>query len=346
MPIDVGFISDQNKILTEKLIKVARSLQNARDENNALRAITRTDTRNTLLEDTLLACFANNIKAFKPKDYIHKTKDKPTLEWGNIVGVSDWHVGEEVSSIEVNQSNEYNYKITDRRVSKYIKKIYNAPVPKSFNLIIADLGDNIRGIIHGGITDTEGGLMESIVKAVDIQSRFIQSMLEKYELIDYRFVVGNHSRLDDAITSKGKFKDYSWLILQMLIRLFKDEPRITFNIAESGYHLISVNGANIMLFHGDTLRSYNPTVEGSRLKAQDICNGLFGKVARHFISGHKHIATTVANQYEGMNIISGTLVGANEYGVQNGFSAISASQFMVHVDSNGCIENVLHFNLK
>lgn len=340
----VGLHSEKNEILTKKLSKLARSLQLARDENNALRAMDRKEFREDYVVDKVLDIFSKNVKKFKPTEYDIVNQLNTMSVWGNVVGVSDWHIGEDVSEEEVNGSNEFNYKVAQKRITKYIQSINSKK--SSENLIIADLGDNIRGIIHGGIEDTEGGLMESIVKAVDLQVMFINAMLSLYNKIDYRFVVGNHSRLDDHIKSKNKYKDYSWLITQMLMRLYADETRITFNISKSGFHLIRVNTANILLFHGDTLRSYNPNQNGSRLNAQDNCVGLFKKPARHFFSGHKHIAMNIQNQWEGVNIISGTLVGNNEYGVQNGFSTISSSQCMFNVQPDGRVEEIYHFNLK
>lgn len=340
----LGVHKHRNEALTKKLEKTLRSLQSARDENNALRSMDRKGFREDLAIDKVLKVFTKTISKFKPTQFIPINKDTTVSDWGDVVGISDWHIGEDVSSDEVNGANEFNYKVATKRITKYIQSV--SEKQQSSNVIIADLGDNIRGIIHGGVEDTEGGLMESIVKAVDLQVMFINSMLSLYEKIDYRFVVGNHSRLDDDIKSKGKYKDYSWLITQMLMRLYVDESRITFHISKSGYHLIKVNTANILLFHGDTMRGYNPNQTGSRLTIQDICVSLFRKSARHFFSGHKHIAMNVHNQWEGVNIISGTLVGANEYGVQNGFSSISSSQCMFNVKKDGIIEDIYHFNLK
>lgn len=331
-----------------KIQKLTKSLQLVRDENRILRAYDRVDVRGEHFEGKILQAFERGVKKIVPKPFNWEaTLDAIAMpKWGNVVGISDWHIGEDVDSAEVQHSNEFNYKVARQRIKRYVAKIANANCGRSKNLVIADLGDNIRGVIHGGIEDTEGGLMESIIQAVDLQSNFINEMLGLYDVIDYRFVVGNHSRLDDQIKAKGKYKDYSWLIVQMLERLYADEPRIKFNISKSGYHMIKINTANIMLFHGDTLRSYNPHVNSARLQVQDMAITLFKKNARHFFSGHKHIATNIQNQWEGVNIISGTLVGNNEYGVQAGFSPISASQCMFNVQGDGLVEDIYHFNLK
>ncbi len=348
--IDIrGYTNEDRDNLINKLCKLERSLIHARDENNSLRAMSRKQARQDVAVTNLLDIFETNVKKMKPKPLglpVDLTKVKKYAKWGNVVGLSDWHIGEEVSPNEVNDSNEVNYKVFEKRIKRYIKKINSTNITRTSNVIIADLGDNIRGIIHGGITDTEEGLMVSIIKAVELQALFIDAMLERYDYIDYKMVVGNHSRLDDQILSKKKYQDYSWLITKMLEKLYADEDRIQFDISDSGYHCVKVNGEYLALFHGDTIRNYKPENTPSMTHVHGIIIDLFGKSAKHYFSGHSHIAKNVQNRYFGQSIVSGTLVGNNEYGVQNGFGTINVSQCMFNIDTDGEIEEITHFNLK
>lgn len=333
-----------NDVLEDKLAKTLKTLQKTRDELTTSRAILRKLGREDAFIDRLVKNVNTHIRIIKPTKIPAITYDENTLEYGNIIGVSDWHIGEIVDPKQVGGVNTFNYKASKKRIDKHVRKTLDK-LTRSENLIVADLGDNIRGMIHGGIEDSEDGIMESLVKCTDYIASMLITYLEYYKHIDYYFVVGNHSRLDDKIVAKNKYKDYSWLVVQMLIRLFKDEPRIKFNISETGYHLVKVNTVNIMLFHGDTVRWYNPSSDVSRSKLQDICQNMFNKRATHFFSGHRHIANTIANQYGGFNIVSGTLVGNNEYGVQNGFSMIHPSQCTFNVEADGAIEELYHFIL-
>lgn len=346
--IDIhNFRDNEREVLVSKMQKLEKALINTRDENNALRAMSRKTARQDFVATDLLNIFEKSVSKLKPREYTPiKSENVEIQKWGNVVGMSDWHIGENVSSNEVNNSNEVNYKVFEKRINKYISKIKQSNITKTSNLILADLGDNIRGIIHGGLTDTEGGLMLSLVKAVEMQSMFIDAMLELYDKIDYRMVVGNHSRLDDHIMAKNKYQDYSWLITQMLMKLYSNEPRIKFNISESGYHLLKISGVYLALFHGDTLRNYKPEMTTSMNHVHGIFVDLFGKSAKHFFSGHTHIAKNVQNRYMGVSIVSGTLVGNNEYGVQSGFGTINVSQCMFNIDKDGEIEELSHFILK
>lgn len=343
--LGVTWLTKENAILIEKLTKLTQSMQTIRDENTSLRAMARKSVRDLSLEDKLLECFDQNIRKIKPVMYVPSPYKDVSRKWGNVVGISDWHIGEVVDSEQMADTNSFNYSIAEKRVKKYIKEIKSANISRSKNLIICDLGDNIRGIIHGGINDTEGGLMVSLVKCVDIIIKFLKSMLDIYEEIEYYFVVGNHSRLDDMIQSKDKYQDYSWLIIQMVMRLFSDEPRVKFHISKTGYHLIHVNTSKIFAFHGDTLRGYNPSSSASRMKVQDMCIALTGKQAQVFLSGHTHVAMSVMNQYKGWCVVSGCLVGSNEYGLQSGFSPIGVSQVMLDINYNGIVKDIKHFDL-
>lgn len=343
-----GYLNVERDVFITKLNKLTKSLQNVRDENTTLRATTRKGTREERAEARLLKTFERSVKKIKPKQYgyVKLQKDNKQAIKGNVVTISDWHIGEDVDAEQVGNTNVYNYEESDRRLKKYIRKIINCNITKTEDLVIADLGDNIRGIIHEGVYDTEDGLMTSIVKAVEMTCMFITEMLEHYNNIDYYFVVGNHSRLEDSIKSKNKYKDYSWLIIKMVEKMFSNEKRLKIHISKSGYHCVKINGANLFMFHGDTVRGYNPLSEVAQNKMQGICNDLFGKASKHFLSGHTHKAVTVQNRYGGLNIVSGTLVGNNEYGVQNGFGTIQASQPMFNVNRFGDIEEIIHFKLK
>ena len=343
--INIAYLTKQNDILADKLTKALKQLQHQRDENMALRAVTRKDSRSTALEDKLLEVFESSIKKVKPIPYDPEKYRDVQHEWGNIVGMSDWHIGEEVDKEQTEGLGEFNYVIADKRIKKYIKKIKSSNINRSKNLIIADLGDNIRGIIHGGLQDTEESLMVSLVKCFDITVSFIKSMLTMYDKINYQFVVGNHSRLEDMIKSKDKYQDYSWLVIQMVIRMFENEPRVKFNISKSGYAFFKVNGVGVMMFHGDTFRNYNPTSATSRTILQDHCFHMFKEYAKFFISGHTHVPVTVANQYGGFNVISGCLVGSNEYGVQGGLLPIHPYQLMMDIDYRGECSDIKHFPL-
>jgi len=320
--INLSILSQQNEVLADKLTTALKQLQRQRDENLALRAVTRKSTRDTYLEDKLLDVFEESIKKVKPSIHSPETYKDVQSEWGNILGISDWHIGELVNSEQTEGIGEFNYEVADKRIKKYIKKVKSSNVPKSKNLIIVDLGDNIRGIIHGGIQDTEESLMVSLVKCFDMTASFIKSLLQLYDKIDYNFVVGNHSRLEEQIKVKDKYQDYSWLVIQMITRMFENEPRIKFNISKSGHCFFKVNRVGVMAFHGDTFRNYSPISGQSRAVLQDHCNHMFKDSAKFFISGHTHNPVTVANQYGGFNIVSGCLVGSNEYGVQNGMLPI------------------------
>ena len=180
--------------IIERLQKTQKTVQKLRDENNILRRLQREHNRGTNLIDNLVKEVSKVLVKVEPMTYL-PAQDKSASDYGDVVGISDWHIGESVDARQTNNVNVFNYKQADKRIKTFTNKIVDNQ--KSRNLVVADLGDNIRGIIHGGTIDTEQGLMESLVKCVDFIATFLKTMLNHYETIDYYFVVGNRSRLTE-----------------------------------------------------------------------------------------------------------------------------------------------------
>lgn len=59
---------------------------------------------------------------------------------------------------------------------------------------------------------------------------------------------------------------------------------------------------------------------------QDVCLSEVWCSIQAYINGHGHQFISTHNQYSGMSIQNGTLVGNNAYGLQSGFRAIQPSQ--------------------
>lgn len=132
--------------------------------------------------------------------------------------------------------------------------------------------------------------------------------------------------------------------LEMVLRA-KGHNNINFHYTKHEYHLVKINGANIFAFHGDSLRTFKPYNPTEISKAQDICLGMFKETFKHTINGHFHIGNVCANQYGGVSISNGTLVGNTEYGTSNGFRSIIPSQTIFFVNNEGNIEDTKLINL-
>lgn len=331
---DLENISDKNR-------KLMKALTNSRDENNALRAMMRKEDRGSTLEERLLEVFEEQLltKEFSVNKVKYKKKDN-IPEYGLACIFSDIHIGDLVKS-DVVPNNNYNFEIAEDRLDYFVQKIITNDT-QSKKLVVYNLADNLKGIIHNGDVQGEDGVVMCIIKAVEIFHKIYTKLASHYEEVIVYHSGDNHSRLTEKPNSHNKWKDFNYLLFAMNEMLLK-QSKIT-NVkkvfTKTGYNFNSINGHNIISFHSDTLRNYKVHSESSRSKLQDISKQIFNKDYHSAINGHKHTFEVSANAYGGMNIQNPTPVGNTEYGIANGFSSISSAQVVFFVNDSGKIEQI------
>lgn len=334
-------------ILQRKVGKLSKSLQHARDELIVLRKVGREGAREDRYYDTLEYTLEKVISDWDLElpEVIGVPEVQSLSEYGLVATIGDIHFGEVVKENTV-PNNTYNYDIAEARLDRFCDSIINYHL-QSDNLTIIDLKDTLRGIIHNGIIDSETSFVESIRKAVEIQLKFFTTLSQVYDTIDIYSTGDNHSRIYEKPVTRNKEADYSRMIDELIIMLLDSAgvDNVNIHTTDSGYHLINVNSANILAFHGDTVRSFKVHSSTARSHMQDICGQMFDDSYRHSVNGHQHQAMLAANQYGGLSIQNGTMVGSNEYGVNSGMRNIDAIQSIFMVNRDGTIEDVRFVNL-
>ena len=335
MGTDIGIIS-------HKLDIAERALIRTRAELNYHRRTVRNDVKDEELSEKLLHIVkgvADTLDITTPEIKIEE-RSKALPEYGLVMVLSDLHIGDVVLRNDV-PDNEFNYKIAQQRLDHFTQEVLNNP-RQSKVLVITSLFDFIKGIIHGGVYETEGSLVESISKVVEMYTRILITMGAVYDRVEVYSTGSNHERVHEHVATTKKYLDFGRLIDMITQQILKASKvtNVLVTTTDTGYNLVTLNGANILLFHGDTLRTYKPTATTSRSKVQDVCNQMFGCSYRHCISGHTHEFVACTNQYNGLNIVSGSLVGNSSYGVQSGYAAIVPSQLIVFVERDGSIQTV------
>ena len=335
----------ENDVLVEKIGTLQKSLQHARDELLVLRKTSRENARtdkyfNEIKEnlESIISDIQINV------DYEVSENNDYEDDYGLIAVIGDIHFGEIVTEDTV-PSNEYNYHIAEQRLMTFANEVIMYQ-RQSKHLTVIDLKDTIRGIIHNGIVESEGSFIQSIQKAIEIEVKFFSKLAKYYETVTVYTTGDNHSRLYEKPATRDKAADYGMLIDFMVSTIMsKVSDNVEVVTTTHGYQMLNINSANILAFHGDTLRSFNVYSDTARSHLQDICIQVFNKPYRHSINGHKHTAIACANQYGGMSIQNGTLVGSNEYGINTGFRGIDAIQTILYVEKSGVIEDIKFVNL-
>jgi len=339
--------ADTNDVLQRKVTKLSKSLQHARDELLVLRKSVRESAREDKYFETLEETLNSALDGWDLElpTVIEVEGIERVSEDGLVATIGDMHFGEVVTENSV-PNNTYNYDIAEARLDRFCDSIMNYQL-QSDNLTIIDLKDTLRGIIHNGIIESETSFVESIRRAVQIQLKFFTTLSQVYTHIDVYSTGDNHSRIYEKPVMRNKEADYSRMIDELLMMLLDSAgvDNVTIHTTDSGYHLIDINSANILAFHGDTVRSFKVHSATARSHVQDLCGQVFGDSYKHSVNGHQHQAMLASNQYGGLSIQNGTMVGSNEYGLNSGMRSIDAIQTIFMVNTNGDIEDVKFVNL-
>lgn len=347
---DVKLVKELEKdveILSEKNRKLYHSLTLIRDENTALRKESRQEVRQENLYDSLIEAFKHKIDlmSFPPISLEQNLVDYEAPEQGLCGIFSDIHSGDYVES-GVTPFNNYNYEIMEKRMLKVAEEIIWYP-HQSKTLTMFHLLDDIKGLLHGGVYTSLDGVTTSMLKIVESYAKVYELLTQYYSGINIYVTNSNHDRKTDKPTSTDKWDNFGIMLAKFLEMILKAKGynNINFYYTKHDYQLVNINGANILAFHGDSLRNFKPYSATEISKAQDICLGMFNTTFKHSVNGHFHIGNVCANQYGGVSISNGTLVGNTEYGTSNGFRSIIPSQTIFFVKEDGNIEDTKLINL-
>ena len=342
-------VEEEMNFLRNSLATKDRAVIKLRSEINQLRHEKRSQVKSEHLHDKISLAFNDRIKNYKFSE-INTTfnisnahlQSLPTE--GLVVLYGDIHLGEVVTKDEV-PNNEYNYDIAKARMDHYIDSIITYPL-QSNNVTVVNLQDNIKGMIHNGLYTSEGSFIKSLLEIVDLNVYFYGVLSQVYDVVTVRVTGDNHSRLTQGIPTDNKNIDYARLTDEMTARLLKAKGITNVNICSTEHtlNMFNINGADIVAFHGDSLRSYNVCTGAQRSLLQDHCLAFYNTPYKHAFNGHTHRACLSANQFGGMSITNGTLVGSNAYGTTNGFSSVSSSQTICFVNTKGNIEDTKTIN--
>lgn len=344
----VGMVKDMTQeidYLHNKLDSTEAKFNKANFELKRLRRNAKEITCIETLEADVLEAFndycTHSHLVLKEHIYVPINTSKAQIPKDGLVAIyGDTHYGEVVSKAEVS-SNEYNYLIAQARIEKFVDNVLMYP-RQSDNLVLVDLKDTIKGVIHGGIYTSEGSFIASIMKAVELNVQLYSTLAAVYDNVKVISTGSNHERTQDIIIASKKYLDYGRLIDNFVSLQLQAMgiTNVTIQTTDNGYNMFNINGANIVAFHGDTLRKYNPSDANQRSLLQDFCFSELSVPYRHAINGHGHQFIMAHNQYNGVSIQNGTLVGSNEYGLQSGFRSITPSQTVCFVESTGQIQDV------
>lgn len=264
--------------------------------------------------------------------------------------LSDLHLDEVVNPAEVEWYNNYDRKIAELRLRRTFEQAismsrdYVAGVTFD-GFVLALGGDILTGDIHAELQKTnETTMFDSIVHWVPQLAAGIEMLADEFGKVHVPCVVGNHDRnpMNRRTPAKQRAKDsLSWVIYQWLADRFRNDQRVTFQIAEGADTLYSIYSTRYMLTHGDQFRGgggiagiWSPIMKGAARKTAR--QAAFGKPFDWMVMGHWHQLVWGRGF-----IINGALKGYDEYAYVSNFDPEPPQQaFWITTPEHGITVNM------
>lgn len=252
-----------------------------------------------------------------------KTREKGVAREGTAVLLfSDIHPEEVVEPAKVSGLNEFTPEIASLRIDRLIEgtrwtlETVRAGKGKAGykvrDFILALLGDLISNTIHPDLAESNAmGPADACNFVFDLIQRVIDALLEDkgLERIMVPCVMGNHDRMTDKGRHQTKAEtSLATIIYHNLKRLYRDEPRVQFDIARGSLLYTEVYGKMVRWTHGDDIR-YHGGVGGLTIpfrKAIDSWNRSVD--AALTCCGHWHTVTDHRDF-----VVNGSVIGYGPY---------------------------------
>jgi transposase-like protein/predicted phosphodiesterase len=242
-----------------------------------------------------------------------------------IVHTSDWHAGEVVNPGEIEGMNAYGPKIMQERLHRLFSAACEIGMrwmdgAECDGVLLTLGGDLISGDIHEELLRTNALLSNAQVRlVVETAEAGIRLLLGTYRHVHVAAVPGNHGRQTHKSTAKlSAGLSYDILAADMLRDRFRDDPRVTWQIAQGADVRIPLYGRTILVTHGDKMGTGGgqgfagpvlPIIRGAnKVKLQSLSANLGCDL---ILSGHYHTSAAPPGI-----LANGSVVGYSEFGNQ------------------------------
>jgi len=240
--------------------------------------------------------------------------------------LSDWHAFEEVKASRTRGFASYSPEIMTARVANmvaahtFIKRKMERGGWRFPEIFIPLLGDFIPGTIHNLERHANGlTIVASTFNAAWLLAQVLRDLKAEYERMYVCGVVGNHGRLPDdrKVPSKDPTRNWDYMVYLLAAEMLRDCEGIEFRFPDAYSAQVNIRGYNVLLNHGDKIRRWMGIpwygierwdVKSTALEAQRA------NVIHYRLLGQFHKSAQLPSQV-GEKFVNGSVVGANEYAV-------------------------------
>jgi len=313
----------------KEISRMAKRSQRLQDVNRIERKLWRDRVRT---ENALYQLDKKLRKAIKKEGLEWKEHKHTEISEGDVlvVQLSDTHFNELVDLPD----NQYDFIIAAKRLQKYAAEVKTmAQVRKARKIVVAMTGDLINSNRRlDEIVAQATNRAKACLLAAHLLGYFI-SDLSTVCPVDVAYVTGNESRVDPewGFTDILASDNFDTIIFNILKMLFYSNTSIKFLEGNPTETVIEVQGVNILLLHGTTIK------RDTQASLQQIVGKYAHKdiLVKYVLFGHVHFAN-ITDLYTR----SGSLVGNNAYSDRGLNLGARASQVIHIISKDTSISNL------
>ena len=261
-----------------------------------------------------------------PPAWLTRTPKKQAHSATAWLMLSDLHLDEVVEPDQVMHTNAYNRDIAVQRLERtfqnFLKVTRDNWTSVNYDGAVICLGgDLFSGDIHEELKETnEDTILGSMDFWLDHLAAGLSLVAGEFGAVHVPVVVGNHGRMTRKPRAKFRARsNFDWFMGRALQRMFANDARVTFDVAEAADTLIPCYGQKVMLTHGDQASGgqgiggiWPPIMRLDARKRQR--QEAVGQGYDLLVLGHWH-QLVIGKSF----IVNGSLKGQDEYGFTENF---------------------------
>lgn len=325
-----------------------KALQEALSHEAVLRTVQKeklhSDRKVRVLQDTLTEkdrVIANlgELREYKAKPIVIKPRTKTRSESTAFALFSDLHIEEVVEKHKVDGLNHYTPEIGKVRAARFFELVVRMVRKERGDVDIHHLvlwlgGDFFSSNLHEELpVACAFPPMVAAKFSLDIIIGGIDYILT--ELPDIRLSiptsVGNHSRITDKVYHNSEQEhSIEWLMYNWLASHYRNEKRVTVQVAQGANTYVDVYGYKVRFAHGHVGLKYNAGLAGIHGPLRKKLEQVWNKQVNAYITciGHYHqyIPSSRSSRY----IVNGSVIGTSPYGMQFGHEDPTQAFFLIN----------------
>ena len=176
-----------------------------------------------------------------------------------VLQLSDWHIGLTTPASMVEEFNEYNWMIAQRRITQLVNAItkFTNVMRSGYtinNCVVMCTGDYVSGDIHEGLVRTnEFQAPMQAVKAGRLLAAALSKLSGVFNTLRVEFIApGNHDRLTKKPQAQaGGENSWGYVVGSLAKDALENQLNVDFHLHTAMQAIVEVSGRRYLTGHGD-----------------------------------------------------------------------------------------------